>query len=373
MSLTARFHYRHSETIFATFTLFTLSPSDATAVMGKFTITSFIREQWTTIPVPSADISDKSIVVTGSNVGLGFEAAVHFAKLRPKKLLLTSRDETKCRQTKEDIEQRYTFKDIESWPLELGSFDSVRKFADRIEAEGFAMNAFVANAGLSTMTYAKTQDGWETSLQVNYLSTALLSILMLPHLIKTTTVENASRLVILSSEAHFLANKLQGVTRWFSILGKLNDEAYCTFSIMRNRYELSKLLALMFVRELASRLPNPTPVSICAINPGFCHSRLTRSLESNPIVKLVLRVMKAMFARTTEVGSRTLVHPVVEPGERARHGRYVSCCEVAEESDYVLSDEGKEVSRRLWTETVEILGKVDSRVDRIISEHLLAR
>lgn len=104
----------------------------------------------------------------------------------------------------------------------------------------------------------------------------------------------------------------------------------------------------MFVRELVSRLPNPTTVSVSAINPGFCHSRLTRSIESNPVISVAVRAVKALFARTTEVGSRTLVHPAVEPGERARHGRYVSCCEVAEESDYVLSEEGKQISRRLW-------------------------
>ncbi|KAH0828016.1 short-chain dehydrogenase [Lanmaoa asiatica] len=364
--------------------------------MGKFTIRSFLREQWTTIPLPNADISDKSIVVTGANVGLGFEAAVHIAKLRPKRLLLTTRDEAKGKQVKQDIEQQSPINDIQAWPLELGSFDSVRNFTDRVELESFPVNALIANAAVSTMTYAKTQDGWETTLQVNYLSMALLSILMLPHLIKSTTPSNASRLVIVSSEAHFMANKLKGATSWPSILGKLNDEGYCTAS---KRYELSKLLGVMFVRELASRLPNPTPVSVSAINPGFCHSRLTRSIERNLIMNVAVRGTKALLARKTEVGSRTLVHPAVGLGERVRHGRYVSCCEVAEESDYVLSEEGKEISRRLWvsapsvvaeftqrvwltrmlffaclkTETIETLEKIDPRVNQIISDHLLAR
>ena len=113
----------------------------------------------------------------------------------------------------------------------------------------------------------------------------------------------------------------------------------------------------MFVRELASRLPNPTPVSVSAINPGFCHSRLTRSIASNPVISIVVRVIKALLARTTEMGSRTLVHPAVEPGERVRHGRYVSCCEVVEESDYVLSEEGKEISRRLWVSATQLVSR----------------
>ena len=75
--------------------------SNATVTMGKPTIWSTLREQWTTIPISNADISDKSIVVTGANVGLGFEAAVHLAKLKPKRLLLTTRDEAKAKQAKQ--------------------------------------------------------------------------------------------------------------------------------------------------------------------------------------------------------------------------------------------------------------------------------
>jgi hypothetical protein len=65
-------------------------------------------------------------------------------------------------------------------------------------------------------------------LQVNYLSTALLSILMLPHLIKTGTPESASRLLIVSSEAHYLADTLKGADKWNGIIEKLNDQAFCT-------------------------------------------------------------------------------------------------------------------------------------------------
>ena len=108
-----------------------------------------------------------------------------------------------------------------------------------------------------------------------------------------------------------------------------------------------QVLGVMFVRELASRMPNPTPVSVSAVNPGLCNSRINRSVESNIVVKVIVRVLM-LLARTSEMGSRTLVHPAVEPGERARHGRYVSSCEVSEESDYVLSEEGKEISRRVW-------------------------
>jgi len=339
--------------------------------MGNFSVLQFIRAQWTALPVPTADISRKSLVVVGANVGLGYEAAVHLAQLKPKSLLITSRDQAKCEQSKADIETRSGMTSgIESWPLELSSFDSVCSFMNDFEAKGCTVDALIANAGVSTMTYAKTLDGYETTLQVNYLSTALLSILMLPHLIKTGTPESASRLLIVSSEAHYLADTLKGADKWNGIIEKLNDQAFCTSSVMQDRYNLSKLLEVMFVRELSSRLPNPTMVAISAINPGLCSSNLTRSIASTALLKLAVNTLNALMARTPEMGSRTLVHPAIMPGERERHGHFLSSCEVTEESDYILGSEGKEVSKSLWNETIKILGDIDPRVNKIVSEYL---
>jgi retinol dehydrogenase 12 len=51
---------------------------------------------------------------------------------------------------------------IDSWPLELSSFDSVRSFADRFDVEGPEhLDVLVANAGTFTLVYTQTQDDWE--------------------------------------------------------------------------------------------------------------------------------------------------------------------------------------------------------------------
>ncbi|KAG2055394.1 NAD(P)-binding protein [Suillus hirtellus] len=339
--------------------------------MGQLTVFGYLREQWTELPIPTADVSDQSLIVVGANVGLGHEAAVHLAQLKPKSLLITGRDEVKCEKSKADVESRSGMTGIESWPLELCSFDSVRSFVDTFEAKGCTANVLIANAGISTLKYTKTPDGYESTFQVNYLSTALLSLLMLPHLIKAGTPERASRLVIVSSEFHYLASKLKGADTWPSIIETINDEAYCTSSVMLNRYSLSKLLEVMFIRELSSRLPTPTLVAASTVNPGSCHSCLTREVESNPLFKFAVRTYKWLVARATEMGSRTLVHAAIEPNERERHGRYLSSCEIAEESDYTLSAEGREVSKRLWHETLETLGDIDPRVNAIVSEYLV--
>jgi retinol dehydrogenase-12 len=60
------------------------------------TILDFIKDQfWTVEPVVRADLTGKTIVIIGANVGLGFEAAKHFASMNPKRLVLGCRNQEK--------------------------------------------------------------------------------------------------------------------------------------------------------------------------------------------------------------------------------------------------------------------------------------
>ena len=57
------------------------------------------------------------------------------------------------------------------------------------------------------------------------------------------------------------------------------------------------------------------------VNPGLCHSALTRESP------WALEILKFFLARSTEVGSRTLVHAGTEAGAES-HGKYLSSCEI---------------------------------------------
>ncbi|OBZ73345.1 WW domain-containing oxidoreductase [Grifola frondosa] len=336
--------------------------------MGKFTLARFFQEQWgTRIPKPKTSAEGKTIIVTGGNIGLGFEAAKHIARLSPERLLITSRDAGRGEGARKKIEQKSSIS-VGVAPIDLSSFDSVRAFAD-----GFGdgkLDCLLLNAGVSMRVYSATKDGWESTIQVNYLSNALLSILLLPNLIKSSTPEVASRIVFVSSYAHYQIKNLDDVKDSSNILKTLSDEKYCTERAMRLRYMLSKYLVGVFVRELSARLPSPTPVAVSAINPGFCHSSILRNWEEIFIIKVMLKSYAALFARSTEMGSRTLVHAALDPEERKFHNHYISNCEIVEESDFLLSEEGRKVSARIWTETIDVLKELDPRVEGIVSEYL---
>jgi hypothetical protein len=64
--------------------------------MGQFTILQLIQDQWWKVaPVEHVDLTGKTVVVVGANVGLGFEAAKHFASMNPKRLVLGCRSQEK--------------------------------------------------------------------------------------------------------------------------------------------------------------------------------------------------------------------------------------------------------------------------------------
>lgn len=117
--------------------------------------------------------------------------------------------------------------------------------------------------------------------------------------------------------------------------------------IPTRKKSISQVLGVLFARELAARLPDP--VVACTVNPGYCRSNLFRAVENERYIGWVFALLRnVFFARSTEEGSKTLVHATVDREERSMHGRYLSSCQIAEESDFVFTPEGKAFSSKLW-------------------------
>lgn len=75
---------------------------------------------------------------------------------------------------------------IEFIPLDLTSFASVDAFSDEIirRTESMPIDIIINNAGIIARKRGATADGYETSLQVNYMSAKRLTERLLPHLQK---------------------------------------------------------------------------------------------------------------------------------------------------------------------------------------------
>lgn len=95
------------------------------------------------------------------------------------------------------------------------------------------------------------------------------------------------------------------------------------------RYRVSKLLLLYAVRSIAAQHPL-SPKSNVIINyltPGACSSDIFRD-DIGWIQKVLISAMVAIIARTTEAGSRTLVHAVKPDIGEDTHGAFLMDCKI---------------------------------------------
>lgn len=82
------------------------------------------------------------------------------------------------------------------------------------------------------------------------------------------------------------------------------------------------------------------------------------------VASYVLTIAKALIARTTEVGGRTLVHSAAAGGES--HGQYMSECKVKEPSTFVRSEEGTIAQKRVHKELMDILESIQPGITQNI-------
>jgi len=339
--------------------------------MGQRTFLNFVSDQlWKVDPVVHVDLTGKTVVVVGANVGLGFEAAKHFASMNPKRLVLACRSQEKGQAAVQAVQATTGFKNAELALVDLSRFASVSAFADAFIRDGAQIDILVYNAAVAYMGhYVSTGDGWEETIQVNHLSAVLLTTLLLPCLLKAASSGSSPnpRLVVVSSDAHHWASLSKEMSETDKVLQKLSDKDYIT-----PRYPLSKLLNILYVRELTKKLPANSPIIVTSVDPGFCMTQLARNLPF--VARLYLMVQALVLIRTSEQGSRQIVWAAVGGAGREfeLRGAYVNKADIDEVSDYVLSDDGAVAQRRIWEETVEILSRVDPKFESIVRENLTA-
>jgi len=316
----------------------------------------FLYSQFFVTPAyPTRSFAGETVIVTGANVGLGKEAARHITRLGASKVILACRNTTAGEEAKHDIVSttKVNPATIEVWQLDLNSYDSIRDFANRASALP-RIDVLLENAAIATSNF-QLVNGHESTVTVNVISTFLLALLMLPKLKETSKQYNVQpRLVIVSSEVHGYTDLPERKAP--NTFDELDNQSTANMS---QRYPTSKLLEVLVVREIAPKL-NGSGVVLNMLNPGLCHSSLSRNTAG--LQGIIFWLMKAVLARSTEVGSRTLVAGAA--ADEDSHGEYMHDAMVADEavSPFVKSEDGKKASQKIWAELKEILEKIEPGV-----------
>jgi NAD(P)-dependent dehydrogenase (short-subunit alcohol dehydrogenase family) len=180
------------------------------------------------------------------------------------KVILAVRSLKKGEDSQREIEQRTGRHDcIEVWQLDLGSYDSIRAFAQRAEKLP-KLDIAILNAGVYNFEYKTSQYGWEEDLQVNALSTAYLALLLLPKL-RTSATDTGERpvLELVGSGLHATLRLTAEEKNAESFLQIVNDPGRHT---KERSYAASKLVVMYVMETLAEMAKDSSGEPVVIVN-----------------------------------------------------------------------------------------------------------
>ncbi|KAL0659882.1 hypothetical protein Bca4012_080467 [Brassica carinata] len=178
-------------------------------------------------PLPLPPVNDLTCVVTGSTSGIGRQTARQLAEAGAH-VVMAVRNTKAAQELIQQWQNEWSGKglplNVEAMELDLLSLDSVARFADAWNARLGPLHVLINNAGIFAMGEAQkfSEDGYEQHMQVNHLAPALLSVLLLPSLIRGSP----SRIINVNSVMHSVGfvdpddmNVVSGRRKYSSVVG----------------------------------------------------------------------------------------------------------------------------------------------------------
>ena len=265
-------------------------------------------------------IAQQTILVTGATDGHGRALAAELAAAGAT-VLVHGRDETRGRETIDDLRRR-TGSDALHWlRADLASLDEVRALAERVLGEYDRLDALVNNAGIGTTSEGdprreESRDGYELRFAVNYLAGYLLTRRLLPLLERSAP----ARIVNVASAGQapidfgdvMLERHYDGV------------QAYCQ----------SKLAQIAFTFDLAGELREHGVTANCLHPATYMPTKIVLADGVEPSSPL-------------EQGVRATLHLVADPELDGITGRYFSGTRVADAHPQASDREARRRLREL--------------------------
>jgi NAD(P)-dependent dehydrogenase (short-subunit alcohol dehydrogenase family) len=252
-----------------------------------------------------ADMTGKTVVVTGGNSGIGLATAVALAGAGAR-VRVTARQPERGAAAVEEIRRRAGSASVDLVVFDLGRLASVRAGAAEILNRVARLDVLVNNAGLVLSQRQETPDGLEATFAVNHLGPFLLTELLRERLLSSAP----ARVVTVASTAH------KGARHGLDFGDLQSERHYRGLPV----YSKSKLANIYFTTELARRLQGSGVTANC-LHPGTVATGYGRDGDSTGFLAFGLKVVKP-FILTPEQGARTSVYLASSPEVADVTGKY---------------------------------------------------
>ncbi|CAL4200428.1 unnamed protein product [Meganyctiphanes norvegica] len=273
-------------------------------------------------------MENKTVIITGSNTGIGKETALGICKLGAT-VILAVRNVKKGEVARDDILATAKGNHCEVHELDVSSMASVRKFAAAMK--GRRIDILINNAAVADLPRQLTKEGLELTVATNHLGHFLLSHLLLPQLQATR-----GRIVNVASIGHFWSSAAS--------LDIENDLKYERSVWTMELYLSTKLMNVLFSNELAKRLKG-TGVTSNALCPGAVKTSILRHTFSNNWWGGIANMFNSILSNSPEKGAQTSIYVAVSDELKGVSGAYFTNGKSSQASK--LSQD-ETLCRKLW-------------------------
>jgi NAD(P)-dependent dehydrogenase (short-subunit alcohol dehydrogenase family) len=280
-------------------------------------------------------VTEKVVVITGANSGIGKETAVAVAAMGAT-TVLACRNLDKAAVAAVEIKERAASDAVGIVALDLADLASVQSAAATIVERWGGVDVLVNNAGGIWTKRQTTAQGFEQTFGVNHLGHFYLTSLLTDALVASAP----ARIVNVSSAAHRLATR--GM-RWDDLQ---HERRYSGLGV----YGESKLANILFTRGLARRL-DPAVVTANAVHPGPVRSGFGMDGDTRGLLGLGNLLVRP-FEVTPQQGADTVIFLTFDSSVAGRSGAYWSNRSESSVNHAARDDAAVE---RLWLESERLL------------------
>ncbi|CAG4936536.1 unnamed protein product [Colias eurytheme] len=286
------------------------------------------------------NLEGKTVIVTGGTSGMGLRIATDFASRGARVIVACPFIDEGTKGRKQIIERTGNEK-VFFKLLDLSSLSSIRKFVADILQNEQRLDILINNAGIGVGFDFLTKDGMHFIMQVNYFGQFLLTLLLLPLLLKTGKSGEPARIVNTSSILHNI-----GVVNF----DHMNSLKYWNGIQL---YGNSKLCLILFARELTKKLDNANVVINC-VDPGAVGTTIFNCIGS--FLGTIITVFFKNFFKTPWEGAQTAIHVALDKKAGEVSGEFFKNCRLSRAKSLAYNDK---LAEQLWEESVRLvrLGK----------------
>lgn len=270
------------------------------------------------------DLSGKVVVVTGGNSGVGFATILHLAR-HGAKVYMAARNEQRAAAAIERLRAAGLGPgngEVIWLSLDYSDPRLAKAAAEELMVKEDRLDVIVNSAALLLVPYTKTHDDIQDVVMVNYFSPAVFIKSLLPLLKKTASEPNSDvRIIEVSSAGHAIVPS----NVCFKTRDDLNRDCKDTFFDKSNRYNLSKFMGMLHVKELQRRLDaEGVPIIVMGVHPGIVNTDGVQAYahSAGPVLSPVYTFIANMFFTPPEKGAYSTTFAAVAPAVRTDPDTY---------------------------------------------------